>query len=68
MVEAEGIEKIPTYSNLVVLRPNEWWQIIMDLHNEIGHFGEGRKLTKMNKFYFWHNKIIEVKDVVHSCK
>jgi hypothetical protein len=40
----------------------------MDLHNEIGHFGEGRKLTKMNKFYFWRNRTIEVKDVVRFCK
>jgi len=40
----------------------------MDLHNEIGHFGEGRTLAKMNKRYFWHNKTIEVNDVVYSCK
>jgi hypothetical protein len=40
----------------------------MDLHNEIGHFGERRTLAKMNKHYFWHNKTIEVKDAVYSCK
>jgi hypothetical protein len=70
MVEAEGIEEdeIPIYCNLVVARPNDWWQIIMDLHNEIGHFGEGRTLVEMNKRYFWHNRTIEVKDVVCFCK
>lgn len=30
------------FDELVVLRFEEWKQIILDLHNEIGHFDEGR--------------------------
>jgi hypothetical protein len=40
----------------------------VDLHNEIGHFGEGITLAKVTKHYFWHNRIEEVKDVVQLCK
>jgi hypothetical protein len=40
----------------------------MDLHDEIGHFGEGCTLAKVNKFYFCCNEIEDVKAIVHSCK
>ncbi len=40
----------------------------MDLHNEIGHFGERKTLAEITKCYFWHKRIEKVKDVVQSCK
>lgn len=40
----------------------------MDLHIEIGHFGERCKLVEVNKCYYWHNQTNEVKVVVCSCK
>jgi hypothetical protein len=40
------------FKDLVVPKLDEHQQIVMDLHNEIGHFGEGRTLTKINKRYF----------------
>ncbi len=30
------------FNGLVVFRFEEWKQIILDLHNKIGHFDEGR--------------------------
>jgi hypothetical protein len=56
------------FKGLIVPKPNECQHIVMDLHNEIGHFGEGRMLAKINKCYFWHNRIDEVKSVVRFYK
>jgi hypothetical protein len=44
--------------------PKEWRQIVVDLHNEIGHVGEGKTLVEITKHYFWHNYTEKVKDVV----
>jgi hypothetical protein len=40
----------------------------MDIHNEIGHFGEWTILVEIKSWYFWHNKIELVKKVVRTCK
>jgi len=56
------------FKGLVVLKLDEQWQLITNLHNEIGHFGKGKTLSEVNKCYFWHNKIELVKDVVHTYK
>jgi hypothetical protein len=56
------------FKGLVVLKLDEQWQLITNLHNEIGHFGKGKTLAKVNKCYFWHNKTELVKDVVHTYK
>lgn len=51
------------FKDLVVPRPNECWQLILDLHQEIGHFEKGKTLAKLNKHYFQHNrsnKILQV--------
>jgi len=56
------------FKTLVILKPKEHKQIILDLHIEIGHFGERCKLVEVNKRYYWHNRTNEVKVVVRSCK
>jgi len=40
----------------------------MDIHDEIGHFGEGRILVKVKSQYFWHNMTKFVKEVICICK
>jgi hypothetical protein len=40
------------FKDLVLPRPNECWQLILDLYHEIGHFGKGRTLAKVNKHHF----------------
>jgi hypothetical protein len=56
------------FKGLVVPKLEKWKQIIMDIHNEIGHFGEGKTFTKVKTWYFWHNMMELVKEVVHTCK
>jgi hypothetical protein len=40
------------FKELWVLKPDERKQLILDLHEEIGHFGEGCTLVEVNKRYF----------------
>jgi hypothetical protein len=40
----------------------------MDIHDEIGHFGEGRILVEVKSQYFWHNMMKFVKEVIRICK
>jgi hypothetical protein len=56
------------FKDLCVPTPNEHKQLILDPQKEIGHFGKGHTLVKVNKQYFWHNKIKDVWNVVHACK
>ncbi len=55
-------------SFIVVPMPKEHNQIISDLCSKIGHFGERHIVAKMNKRYFWHNKMKDVIIVVCACK
>lgn len=54
------------FTKLVVPKPKKWKQILLDLHSKTKHFGEG--LVKVNKHYFWHNIVNDVKNVVCACK
>jgi hypothetical protein len=56
------------FTKLVVPKPKKWKQILLDLHFKTKHFGEGRMLVKVNKHYFWHNIVNDVKNVVCACK
>jgi hypothetical protein len=40
----------------------------LNRHEEIGHFGEGWTLAEVNKQYFYHNRVEDVRNVVHVCK
>jgi hypothetical protein len=42
----------PMFKDLVVPKPNERQQLILDLHQEIGHFKKGKTLVEINKCYF----------------
>jgi hypothetical protein len=56
------------FKELWVLRPDERKQLILNPHEEIGHFGEGCTLAEVNKQYLWHNRIEDVKSVVYTYK
>jgi hypothetical protein len=56
------------FKGLVIPKPEEHRQIIMDIHDEIGHFGEGRILVEVKSEYFWHNMTKFVKEVICTCK
>jgi hypothetical protein len=40
----------------------------MDIHNEIGHFREGKILVEVKSWYFWYNRMELIKKVVCICK
>jgi hypothetical protein len=56
------------FKDLVVPRPNERRQLILDLQNKIAHFSERKTLLKVDRCYFWHNRTKEVKAMVCSYK
>jgi hypothetical protein len=41
--------------------------LIIQMHENLGHFGKQRTLAKICQKYFWHNKIEDVKIVVRMC-
>jgi hypothetical protein len=49
------------FKKLVASKLEEHKQVIIDLHEEIRLFGKGHTFAKVNKRYFWHNKIENVK-------
>jgi hypothetical protein len=55
------------FKDLVVPKLEEHKQIILDLHFESGHFGEGCTLAKVNKCNLWHSRIDHVQKVVRAC-
>jgi len=38
------------------------------MHEDLGHFGEQRTLAEIQRRYFWHNRIADVKAVVRGCQ
>jgi hypothetical protein len=44
------------FKELWVPRPDERKQLILDLHEEIGHFGKGHTLVEVKKQYFGTTK------------
>jgi len=55
------------FKNLVVLKLNERKVLVRDIHEEIGHFREGRTLIEVKNRFFWHDIIETVKIVVRQC-
>jgi len=39
-----------------MLKPEERRVLVKNIHEEIGHFSEGRTLVKVKKRFFWHNR------------
>jgi hypothetical protein len=56
------------FKELWMPRLDERNQLILDSHEEIGHFGKGHTLVEIDKRYFWHNRIEYVRSVVHTYK
>ncbi len=44
------------FKNLVVPKPKERKALVRDMHEEIGHFNEGRTLAKVKKRFFWYDR------------
>jgi hypothetical protein len=42
--------------------------LIIQMHKNLGHFGEKRTLAEICKRYFWHNRIEDVRIIVKICQ
>jgi hypothetical protein len=51
-----------------VPKPEERMALVIQMHEDLGHFGEQRTLVEICRRYFWHNWTEDVKMVVKMCK
>ncbi len=42
--------------------------LVIQMHEDLGHFGEQRTLAEIYRRYFWHNRTKDVKIIVRMCK
>jgi transposase InsO family protein len=52
------------FKGLLVPKPEDR----MEMHRDLGHFGEERTLAEVCRRYFWHNRTENVKEVVRVCQ
>jgi hypothetical protein len=52
----------------MVPKPNEKKDIVLEMHMEIGHFGEQWTLAKICKQYYSHNRTEQIRAIVKACK
>jgi hypothetical protein len=48
-------------------KPEERMALVIQMHEDLRHFGEQRTLAKICCRYFWHNKTEDVKTIVRMC-
>ncbi len=56
------------FKDLYVPRPEERRSLVLQMHEDLGHFGEQRLLAEICRRYFWHCRTEDVKSVVRSCQ
>ncbi len=49
-------------------KPEERIPLVIQMHEDLGHFGEQRMLAEICRRYFWHSRIEDVKTVVRRCQ
>jgi len=52
----------------MVLKPEKRKVLVRDIHEEIGHYNEGRTLVEVKKRFFWHDKTKTVRTIVRKCQ
>jgi hypothetical protein len=51
-----------------VPKPEERIPLVIQMHEDLGHFGEQRMLAEICRRYFWHSRPEDVKTVVRRCQ
>jgi hypothetical protein len=51
-----------------VPKPEERIPLVIQMHEDLGHFGEQRTLVEICQRYFWHNQTEDVQIVVRRCQ
>ncbi len=49
-------------------KPEERIALVIQMHEDLGHFGEQRTLAEIRRRYFWHNQTEDVRMVVKRCQ
>jgi hypothetical protein len=49
-------EQRPYFKGLFVPKPEERTALVIQMHEDLGHFGEQRTLAEIRQRYFWHNR------------
>jgi hypothetical protein len=56
------------FKGLYVPKPEERMELVNQMHEDLGHFGEQRTLAEICRRYFWNNRTECVKVVVKMCQ
>ncbi len=56
------------FKGLYVPKPEERMELVSQMHEDLGHFGEQRTLAEICRRYFWNNRTECVKAVVKMCQ
>jgi hypothetical protein len=56
------------FKGLLVPKPEDRMTLVVQIHKDLGHFGEERTLAEVCRRYFWHSKTQDVKSVVRVCQ
>jgi hypothetical protein len=51
-----------------VPRPKDRMGPVIQMHKDLGHFGEERTLVEICRRYYWHNRTKDVRTVVKICE
>jgi len=56
------------FKGLLIPRPEDRMGLVVQMHKDLGHYGEERTLAEICRRYFWHNRTGDVKTVVKVCQ
>ncbi len=56
------------FKGLYVPKPEGRIPLVIQMHEDFGHFGEQRTLAEICQRYFWHNRTEDVWTVVRGCQ
>ncbi len=56
------------FKGLFMPKPEEKMALIIQMHEDLGHFGEQKTLAEICCRYFWHKIIEDVKTIVRMCQ
>jgi len=61
-------ERLLYFKGLLVPRPADCMELVVQMHKDLGHVGEERTLAEVCRRYFWHNRTKNVKAIVRFCQ
>jgi hypothetical protein len=56
------------FKGLYVPKPKETMELVSQMYEDLGHFGERRTLAEICRRYFWHNQTEDVRTVIKMCQ